>query len=165
MIPTWVPDWTSKEEVDEIEQYAAAASARGEEVFFNKSDRSTFGQPEYRIDDSSEGDVHLRVRARQLCVIEEAGIAVPEYPGLRISRQQGECKIIAPKSALPADEIWLLAGASRPVLLREEGKGEYAFLGEVVVVNPGDITNIGSSAMPSGVFHVEGAGWKDIWLI
>lgn len=86
MIPTWVPDWTSKEVADEIAQYTAAASAQGEEVFFNKSDRSTFQEPEYRTDDSGEGDVHLRACVRQLCVIEEVGTAELGYPWLRISR-------------------------------------------------------------------------------
>lgn len=81
---------------------------------------------------------------------------------LEIAREMQD---IAPKSALPADEIWLFNDASRPGLLREEGKDEYAFLGEVVVLNTGDTMNNGGTAIRVVALLAESAGWKNIWLI
>jgi hypothetical protein len=45
-------------------------------------------------------------------------------------------RIIAPRSALIEDEVWVVHGASKPLLLRPEGPEDmYGFRGEVLVCN------------------------------
>ena len=60
---------------------------------------------------------------------------MPSYPNLqRFAVAPKDLHAVVPKTASLEDQVWVLSGAMKPVLLRPEGKDCYSFLGEVLLL-------------------------------
>jgi hypothetical protein len=77
-------------------------------------------EPTYRYDEPNEANVDMKVIGFLLDHLYELHWPVSQFPDLsRFLTACGET-ILTPKSALVDDEVWVLHGASKPVLLRAE---------------------------------------------
>jgi len=160
-LPTWVPDWTSRE-VD-----------CGLNIFLNSDPQyepfnASKGLPakaEFRIDETNEANLDLKVQGVLIDVLYEHGNSIPNFPSLQLFKMPSGLWIITPKSALLEDEVWVFYGASKPVLLRPEGDNMYGFLGEVLVLKQdGAVSDIMFGSMIELVEQGR-AETKEIWLV
>ena len=122
-LPTWVPDWTSEETKTGLDQWSW-----GETRSFDAAK----GVP---ADFEFEGDGHEDLRVRGIFVdsIQDTEFDSSDMDEVcRFSTMQGDW-VIGPKSARYDDEIWVLYGSTRPVVLRRNGKSHYGYLGDVLI--------------------------------
>jgi hypothetical protein len=164
-LPTWVPDWTSKEGDCSFDTYASIEGAKDSHPCFNACN-GVPAKAAFRYDETNETNVDLKVKGVLLDILDEPRVHVRDFPNLRLFLTPYNQKVIAPTSALLDDEVWVLHGASKPVLLRPEGDNTYAFLGEVLVFNA-DGTTL-SDAMFGRLVQQASEGLaetREIWLI
>ena len=164
-LPTWVPEWTSKEVNCGFDTYASIEGVKGSPPFYNASN-GVPAETAFRYDETNDTNVDLRVKGILLDILDELKGPVHDFPDLRLFEMPGNQKVVAPTSAILDDEVWVLYGASKPVLLRPEGDDTYAFIGEVLVFNddgttPSDVM-FGSLVQQSSEGHTE---TREIWLI
>lgn len=122
-LPTWVPDWTSEETKtgldqcswDETRPFDAAKGVPADVEF------------------GSDGHEDLRVRGIFVdSILDTESESSDMDEVFRFSTTQGD-RVIGPKSARSDDEIWVLYGSTRPVVLRRNGKSHYGYLGDVLI--------------------------------
>ena len=144
-LPTWVPDWTSKELVPGLESYISFLKAEGYDTDFDASS-GRLPEPKYRIDEKSETNTDIQLKGIFLGYLGEFKSPVEGFPQLsRFSPYDGNVAICENSSIADNDaddEIWILYGSSRPVLLREYGADSYAFRGEVLLFD-----NVGTPSL------------------
>ncbi|KAI0442461.1 hypothetical protein F4803DRAFT_562281 [Xylaria telfairii] len=131
-LPSWVPDWTSEETQTGLDNHS-----HEEANSFNASK----GLPAYVQFSSATGDEDhqdLKVRGIFLDKIEETTSESADIDGLSsfftINDNLG---VIGPRSARTDDEVWVLYGSKKPVVLRRNDKAGnvYGYLGDVLVYN------------------------------
>lgn len=61
--------------------------------------------------------------------IDEPGEVYSSFPGISFCVTVEGIGAVVPESAAWDDEIWVLHGAAKPVLLRPDGYNRYGFLG------------------------------------
>lgn len=133
-LPSWVPDWTSKENNCGFDQYIGdphdpfdAAKGTSAVVEFNNHPRDSLY-------------VELKVRGIFVGKIEDIEFELAEFRDVSSFITAEGDWVIGPKSARLDDEVWVLYGAARPVALRPEGRDMFAYLGDVLVCKwDGDI--------------------------
>jgi hypothetical protein len=153
-IPSWVPNWTSKRLDSGIDSdmYELAWPQDEEPRPFNAS----IGMPtevDFRSDPTNEDNIDLKVRGVLvgiLCQLEEHDdhfadlrsfllLSNEELNGRELAADD-KMKVLAPERVGLYDEVWVLHGAARPVVLRPEQQEtcnkDYAFLGHVLVLDP-----------------------------
>ena len=166
-LPTWVPDWTSREIISSLETYTSKFVSKGSHVAFNASNGLS-AEPAFRYDKSNETNVDLKVKGVVLDHLDELEGPVNQFPDLSRFQTARRCcdNIIAPKYALLDDEVWVLHGSSMPVLLRAEGEDTYALLGEVLLLEDNALTPsplmFGQLLQGTNISEVE---TREIWLI
>lgn len=56
------------------------------------------------------------------------------FPELMLCKlSMDDQRVVAPKKVLEDDQVWVLHGATKPVILRPEGSDRYGFLGMSLV--------------------------------
>ena len=164
-LPTWVPDWTSKEVASSFDRYTSSLDSKGKHIAFNASN-GLCTEPVFRHDKTGEANIDLKVKGVFLDHLDEPKGPVSLFPDLSRFVTSHGGNIVAPRSALIDDEVWVLYGATRPVLLRAEGEDSYAFLGEVLQVE--DDWHTSSPLMFGELFKGKNTAKveeREIWLI
>jgi hypothetical protein len=141
-LPTWVPDWTTKEINCDFKEYVSLLTARQEGRLFDAS-KGLRIEAKFRKDEANEANVDMKVKGVLVDILDELEGPVRGFENLSSFLAPGSQRIITPKSALLDDEVWVLHGASKPVVLRPEDDDTYGFLGEVVVFeNDGTLSDV-----------------------
>jgi len=92
----------------------------------------------FRTDDSNNTDVDLMVKGIPVGTIDELEGGMLGFEQFHSFLMNEDLRTVTLQSARVGDEVWVLHGASKPVLLRFEGEtsdglNSYGFLGEVFV--------------------------------
>ncbi|PMD12302.1 hypothetical protein NA56DRAFT_652584 [Hyaloscypha hepaticicola] len=141
-LPTWVPDWTTKEIDCDFKEYASLPTPHQERRLFDAS-KGLRIETEFRKDEANEANVDMKVKGVLVDILDELEGPVRGFEDLASFLTPGSQRIITSKSALLDDEVWVLHGASKPVLLRPEDDDTYGFLGEVIVFeNDGTLSDV-----------------------
>ena len=124
-------DWTSKEkwvEDHSVQNTTPFTAAKGLAAVVD-----------FRQDSTNDLNVDLKVKGVFVGTLEEKEPDVAGFEDLSLFLIKNNLRVIAPRSARTDDEVWVLLGASKSVLLRRDGLGldgylkSYGFLGEVLV--------------------------------
>jgi hypothetical protein len=120
----------------------------------------------FRLDRADETNVDLRAKGIFVDTFNEIGEPLPGFPGLlSFLASNSQHRIIVPNTARMEDEVWVLHGASMPVVLRPEFEDSYGFLGQALVLKQdGSISNL----MMGRLIELAEQGWvemREIWLI
>jgi hypothetical protein len=128
-LPSWVPDWTSKETTRGIDHGYDWELTRP----FGAA-KDTTALAEFQDHTAVDGEFYEFLKARAVLVgvirdiQQEASL---EHISL-LTLEGGET-VFGPKAARHEDEIWVLYGASRPVAMRPEGENRFGYLGDAIV--------------------------------
>ena len=173
-----MPDWTSKAVQVGIEKHIQIFKDSNTANIPMDASKGLPAVVEFR-EDFTDGQciMDLKVKGTFLDILDEpeSGVdCLDEADGTHSFLTKNNMRIITPKSARLDDEVWILQGASKPVLLREEGCDleddlkTYGFLGEVLVCDP----NTGAYSevmygqrMELARENTENAHMEDIWII
>jgi hypothetical protein len=128
-LPSWVPDWTSKETTRGIDhgydwEVARPFCAAGDEA----------SVPEFADHTAVDGEFYefLKVRAVRVGIVRDVQHEVGLKHILLLTLEEGEA-VVGPRAVRHGDEVWVLYGASRPVVLRPEDGNRFAYLGDAIV--------------------------------
>lgn len=131
-LPSWVPDWTSEETQTGLDKHSHGGA--------NSFDASK-GLPYYVQFSSATGDddhQDLKVRGIFLDRIEETGSESSDLGGSSsFFTMTDNLGVIGPRSARNDDEVWVLYGSKKPVVLRRNDNtgNVYGYHGDVLVYN------------------------------
>lgn len=164
-LPSWVPDWTSKADSFGFTEYCALRTEEQESEPFNAS-RGLSAKVEFRTDKMNGTNVDLKVKGIFVDTLDEREDASQDHLDVQSYLTPSGQRIFTSKVALMDDEIWVLHGASKPVVLRPEGDDTFGFVSEALMYDA-------KSALPSDVMfgHMIGLAeegsiqTRDIWLI
>jgi hypothetical protein len=163
-LPTWVPDWTTKEIDCDFKEYASLLTPGQDGRLFDAS-KGLRIEAEFRTDEANEANVDMKVKGVLVDILDELEGSVRGFEDLSSFLTPGSQRIITPKSALLDDEVWVLHGASKPVVLRPEDDDTYGFLGEVIVFeNDGALSDIMFGQMVELV-NQGTAETRECWLV
>ncbi|KAF2101090.1 hypothetical protein NA57DRAFT_55153 [Rhizodiscina lignyota] len=170
LLPSWVPDWTSTEVDRRIKDSDLVWSGGQRERSFDAS-KGLVTRPEFRKDETNESNMDLKTKGvffdflDEYYEADEPDGAEDAFPHFQSFLTQSSRRVIAPKSALLDDEVWVLHGASKPVLLRPEGDDTYGFLGEILVCERnGTFSDVMFGKMIE-LAEQGNAETKDIWIV
>jgi hypothetical protein len=119
---------------------------------------------EYRKDEANETNIDIKLKGIFIDVLDKREEPIPDFPDLQVFSTPNGQRIITPKSAILDDEVWILYGASRPVILRPEDD-VYGFLCEALVYN--EDGNMSEIMFGHAVEEVSqgNAETRKIWLV
>lgn len=160
-LPTWVPDWTSTPRQCNLSKFCHALR-RGDERPFQVLKQVSF-EVSYRTDETKGPEVGLNVRGFMLdtlCEVEEFSKTFPDVATFKTVRGLR----IATSRALVDDEVWILDGASMPLILRPEENDDYGFVKEAILLGIGSSI---SPAMYGNIAETEDGrtAKREVWLI
>lgn len=120
-LPSWVPDWTSKEIVRGIDEHIW-----GNETPFRA------GGPHAHVEFlQDENSAILKTQAVYVDRVENI-----LSPNLRhvstVNLSKGDWAFV-PQAVRLDDEIWILYGAARPAVLRRDGEDRFGYLGDALI--------------------------------
>ena len=158
-LPTWVPDWTSRSEDSDIQKLSSLTHNAQNRAFNASKNRKAV--TEFRHHRSKPSHVDMRVRGVFIDFLDQQDEAADDSSEVLIfSTGHGQVVLVPPNSHVD-DQVWVLYGASKPVLLRPEGPDTYSFRGHVVVCD-------GEKMEESEIMFGKAVkGWytaKDIWI-
>lgn len=177
-LPSWVPDWTSTlldydfaayaSTLEKKQQFENDTKAGTRTKPFDAAKGLTMGQIEFRDDEANESNVDLKAKGILVDILDEPDEQPLEgFADLRSFRTIDGLLVIAPKSVILDDEVWVLHGSSMPVVLRPEPEDSYGFVGLCLVCE--------EDGSPSDIMYghmidkyEQGGGdvdLKDIWLV
>jgi hypothetical protein len=159
-LPTWVPDWTSRS-TDLGIQKLLLLTHDCQNLEFNAA-KDTKAVTEFRHCYSESCQVEMRFRDVFVIFLDQQDEAAEDNSEVSVFSTGGTHTIIAHPKALIDDEVWVLHGASKPVLLRPEGSDTYSFLGQVFVY---DKEEMKESEIMYGEILEEVHKVQDIWII
>jgi hypothetical protein len=169
MLPTWVPDWTSRPTSSSLEQYVERhQNAHASFEPFNAS-KDGLALLQVRKDNSNDSNADLKVTGIFVDVLHEIEDAFDSLADLQAFTTPDNHRVITTKRADFDDEIWVLCGARKPVVLRPEGELDgrtYTFRGEALLYESDGKTL--SSVMYGSIMEKaesSGNGIRDIWLV
>jgi hypothetical protein len=165
-LPTWVPDWTSKATDDGFGKLdSLSITGRVDSPFNASKDLRT--EAEFREDEANQSNVDLKVKGILVDILDELEGPPKDYPDLQSFLTPCGLRVYTPKSARLDDEIWILHGASRPMILRPEGDDAYGFLGGALVFDSELSGNFSSIMYGQKVELAEQdkVETKEIWII
>jgi hypothetical protein len=164
-LPTWVPDWTSKAtdcgfgKLDSPWITGPAGSP------FNAS-KDLCTEAEFREDEANQSNVDLKIKGIFVDILDELEEPPKDCPDLQSFLTPCGLRIHTAKSARLDDEVWILHGASRPMILRPEGDDDvYGFLGGALVF---ELSGNFSGIMYGQKIELAEQGkveTKEIWII
>ncbi|QDS71626.1 hypothetical protein FKW77_007297 [Venturia effusa] len=144
-LPSWVPDWTSRSTRGRLED-CLGLSPQG--AIFKASGDTTAAEPSTLDLEFRKGDTEVNGAA---------GFAQWELTN--------RSSIIAGENLREEDEVWILRGASKPVVLRFQWDDEYTLISDACVVK-GDL-KVDDEIMYGSHFsqHVGNWGTSTIWIL
>jgi hypothetical protein len=143
LLPSWVPDWTSKYEETGLEAYAAMCIEMHERRSFCAS-KSPRWAPEFQKDEHDTSNLDLKVKGTLVGIIDDKFGPVEGFPCLSRYVLPGGRQVVAVSTVLEEDQVWVLNGSSKPVVLRPEARDDSAFAymsSAVVFVSEEDTAN------------------------
>jgi Heterokaryon incompatibility protein (HET) len=159
-LPTWVPDWTSRRENSDMQNFFSLTHNAQNRAF--NAAKDTKAVTEFRHHTSDPSHVDMRIRGVFVDFLDQQDEAADDSSEALVYSTGDAQAVIAPPKALTDDEVWVIYGVSKPVLLRPEGPDTYSFLGYVFVC---DREKMEESEIMFGK-AVEGEHKaKDIWII
>jgi hypothetical protein len=107
----------------------------------------------------------LKVKGVSLGILDELEPSADDDTGVQKFLTSSGKQVIATKRVLVDDEVWVLHGASKPVVLRPEGDDMFGFLSEALVLEEdGSISGVMfGSLFDSAEEPAERT--RDIWLL
>lgn len=162
-LPSWVPDWSSRYVDCGLKNYTSTLVPDPKQRKFDAA-KGIPASARFKEDSTDSSNLDLNVKGVLCGMLDEVKGPVPEFPDLRMFSTSDGQKIITSTTALLDDEVWVLHGASMPVLLRPEGK-RYSFLHEVVVC---DEFGAFSETMFGGMIDLAAQGLaetKPVWIM
>ena len=174
-LPSWVPDWTSRVDYDFRLECARVAEVNTDSSPDFMAPRTMRFRPEYRADkDGRVGHLGLKVVGVLVDVIDsfsdsalEPRSSSYESPHVQRFKTASGHKVFTGRQAQLDDEIWVVLGATWPLVLRPESDSEYIFLGEALICEKDVplVTDIHNACFQiNGVDKVK-AATKDIYLV
>lgn len=131
-MPSWVPDWTSPETDCGLRTYASSTFPdRGDAPF--DAAKGLCAEAVFRIAEADESNVDLHVDGCFIDRLDELEGPIRDFPDLQLFLTPNGLRIIMSKFGLVDDEIWVLHGASTPMVLRPEGDDMYGVIGPALV--------------------------------
>ncbi len=143
-VPTWVPDWTAPKDGagfalrEHVRQRRERERAAG--PFRASGDAPAVCSP-VRPDGAAGHKVHLRVKGALVGKLGDAAGGTPTEdngasPLHTLRLRDDGLRAVVPRTAGYNDEVWVLQGASYPVVLRPQWQNEgcFGFLGEAAVL-------------------------------
>jgi hypothetical protein len=163
LLPTWVPDWTSDSDYG-FKEYTSFLSAHQEYRPFDAS-KGLPAEAKFREDKADKALVDMKVKGIPVEALGELEGPVQDFAYLQSFLTPSGQRVITPKSALLGDEVWVLHGASKPVVLRPEDDYTYSYLGEALVCEEdGSFSDIMFGEMID-LAMADIAETRDIWLV
>ena len=130
-LPSWAPDWNavpSQEAVEFQKLFSTWQKKRGREFQASKGEKS---RASFKAHKTIATRCELRVKGIEVdalvCVTNEHDSSWLQFESFN------GYTIATPAAALPDDQVWVLFGANRPVILREGFNNKYNFIGEALV--------------------------------
>jgi hypothetical protein len=175
-LPTWVPDWLSKGTDRALDEYELWQRESLEEERPFNAGQALLALPDFR-EDEDPCNVDLKVQGYHIdtLVMDNRNRPVTGFATLRHIWTSSGQRAATIHNARPEDEIWVLHGATKPVILRLENEDEnsYSFRGEALLCN--DNSGKFSSVMFGSVgcadylecieAKIPGHELREIWLI
>ncbi|KAH9209027.1 heterokaryon incompatibility protein-domain-containing protein [Leptodontidium sp. 2 PMI_412] len=132
-LPTWVPDWTAPPQKQMLETYIAENPvATPFDASAGRITKATYHQ------EPGSGE-HVQLRTRGIKVGSLDTYTNPSASGIEVGYWELDSRddvlVIAAESAIVGDEVFVLFGAKKPVLLRSERNGIYSFWNEVLLLD------------------------------
>ena len=126
LLPSWVPDWTSKYEESGLEEYVAMCiEMHGKRPFC--ASKSSPWTPEFHSDENDMSNLDLKVRGTLVDIIDDTAGQVEGFPRLSQYMLPDGRQVVAVSTVLEEDQVWVLHGSSKPVVLRPEICDDNAF--------------------------------------
>jgi hypothetical protein len=125
-LPSWVPDWTSKERgygIDYHEWHNSKTYNAG---------KDTRALAEFHLHAEDGFYEGLKFRGVVVGRIEDTENN-PELDHTASLILSGGEWVFGPKAARLDDEVWVLYGATRPAVLRPEGENRCGYLGDAII--------------------------------
>ena len=154
-----VPDWTTEDIGCVMAEYIRLHNKT--HAPFNTSG----GRPaktSFRIEEGYSPNMELNVQGIHLDYLDEDEGVDTFCTEVHRFLTGKQLSVIVPKSALLDDEVWVLFGANKPVLLRPEGEQRYSFLGEVLIFD--EVGNF-SDIMYGSQTSLDEVDPQFVWLI
>lgn len=162
-LPSWVPDWTSKETSYGIDKHEWKST----KPFDAGKGSRAIAEFHHHSEDGFYED--LKVRGVFVGKIENIEIDSELEHVSSLILSEGEW-VFGPKAARFDDEVWVLYGSTRPAVLRPEGGGRFGYLGDALVCE--DVANTEQTMFTPIMYGQmidrvqEGTALvKDIWII
>ncbi|KAH8879753.1 hypothetical protein GQ53DRAFT_25119 [Thozetella sp. PMI_491] len=131
-LPTWVPDWLGREHGTSIPAYISSIIPTSETRAIDASPMKVFHAEFQQHNDSY--DVDMKVTGVFIDVLSAFCLPIKEAEGLQHLRTGKGTRVVASRTSRPEDQVWVLYGAKRPVILRVEGPDKYSFRGEACIL-------------------------------
>jgi hypothetical protein len=167
-LPTWVPDWTSKAVADPLWMFISSLDDDTAVVSFDASKGLSMGEPVFRTSAHNETNMDLKVRGFIVDTLEDDLGSLVGYSSLHIweltEADERATQAITTAKALLDDEIWVICGATLPVLLRPEGDDLYSFCGEVVLLDSNGNFSEVMTGQTAEDFHTSELQYREAWL-
>jgi hypothetical protein len=128
-LPSWVPDWTSKEFGCSLDQYVLDQSAPFDAA------KGTPAMIEFSGNGQDGSYEDLKLRGVFVGKIDQIEFELPDFEHVSSFITCEGDWVIGPKAARLDDEVWVLCGSTKPVVLRPEGLDMFGYLGDVLVCN------------------------------
>jgi hypothetical protein len=164
-LPTWVPDWTSKATDYAFGKLGSPRITGPADSPFNAS-KDLCTKAEFREDEANQSNVDLKIKGIFVDILDELEEPPKDCPDLQSFLTPCGLRIHTAKSARLDDEVWILHGASRPMILRPEGDDDvYGFLGGALVF---ELSGNFSGIMYGQKIELAEQGeaeTKEIWII
>jgi hypothetical protein len=167
-LPSWVPDWTSEEDEASrsfTEYCKLHVTDLEQESQLNSPFAASKGLPfevDFRRDETNESNLDLKVTGIYIDILDELETTFKGPPGLQSFLTSNGKRIITMKSALVDDEVWVLSGATKPVILRSEEDDMYGFLSEALMLEKDGFS---SDGMFGGSVDLPSHQAREIWLL
>jgi len=161
-LPSWVPDWTSKETMYGIDNHEWDKTTP-----FNAG-KDTNALAEFQS--HAEDDLYEYLKVKGVVVGEIEKIEEPKFDHVSSLILTGGAWVFGPRAAREGDEVWVTYGARRPAVLRNEGGDRYSYLGDAVVCEDTEYTehDAFSAIMYGQLVEDVNAGKakaSEVWLI
>jgi hypothetical protein len=164
-LPLWVPDWTSAEN-ESFRSFAKYGAQRMKDEE-NKQWDASKDLPleiEFRRDDMNDTNIDLKVKGVFFDYLDDL-VSTEDDTGVQSFVTSNGKKVMTTSNALVDDEVWVLNGASKPVVLRPEGDDGFGFLSEALVLEEDDsISDVMFGRLIESV-QEESLPTRDIWLL
>jgi hypothetical protein len=164
-LPSWVPDWTSgeNESSPSFVKYCEERIKYQEIKQWNAS-KGLPPEMKFQRDDMNDTNIDLKVKGVFFDILDDLEPSKDDR-GVRSFLTSNGKRVVTTSNALVDDEVWVLHGASKPVILRPEGDDGFGFLSEALVLEEnGSISDVMFGGLIDLTQH-ETELARDIWLL